>query len=263
MNLTSPRNVLLIVGVLGAASGPGMLASRTVKVDSSCTVATVQGGDTVWRIAEQNNITLDVIARNNPHIPNLSIIYPGDEIVLRCAEDKPPKQPKVEILNAVSMIKDWDKYREATEPCASGRTCWTWQAIIVAIHDAGFRGNDLITMASIAPGESNRIVDAVGDVEIQKQDWGPSHGVFQIRTLKSKTGTGTTRDKDRLDTLKGSAESAFDLYSAALDRRAKGWSNPVTKAVYTPFDDWTCFLIGNHLGQIDNVRQIATDLGAL
>ena len=53
-------------------------------------------------------------------------------------------------------------------------------------------------MTAIAQAESARNPGAVGDVALQNGTWGPSVGLFQIRTLKAETGTGSDRDIQRL-----------------------------------------------------------------
>lgn len=57
----------------------------------------------------------------------------------------------------------------------------------VATAIAGWAG-------SPTPGESHGRTDAMGDLGIQDATWGPSVGVWQIRSVKAETGTGGTRD---------------------------------------------------------------------
>lgn len=49
-------------------------------------------------------------------------------------------------------------------------------------------------MTQIALAESGGRLDAVGDVSLQNATWGPSVGLYQIRTVKAETGRGTDRD---------------------------------------------------------------------
>lgn len=63
---------------------------------------------------------------------------------------------------------------------------------------AGFDPPGAVIMAAVAAGESGLNPAAVGDVDLQSAQWGPSVGLPQIRTLKSETGTGGTRDIARL-----------------------------------------------------------------
>lgn len=59
---------------------------------------------------------------------------------------------------------------------------------------AGFTGDALVTIVAIGRRESGWDDAAQGDIAIQDQAWGPSVGVWQIRTLKNQTGTGGDRD---------------------------------------------------------------------
>lgn len=67
-----------------------------------------------------------------------------------------------------------------------------------AAYAAGFRGDALVNMIAIAGRESAYNPAAVGDEGLQTSTWGPSVGLFQIRTLKGETGSGTARDINRL-----------------------------------------------------------------
>lgn len=275
--ITSRRKTFASIAVLGATVLPGMAYASNVRLveDKSCSVVVVQPGDSTWKIAGKYNVTLDVIASLNPHIQNLSMIYPGDEIAVGCGKDKPVIVPQSVVAANVSH-PEWAQWRETKEPCGKS-TCWTWQAIIIALYDAGFRGNDLITMAAIVPGESGRQIKAVGDDTIADSTWGPSVGVFQIRTVNKQKGTGGTRDIMKLNvSLAANAEAAFEIYESSKVRRDKGEIiRPAInieangKLVYgdkrlrEAHDDWTCYQLGNHLGQLDTVRAIAAALGAL
>lgn len=52
-----------------------------------------------------------------------------------------------------------------------------------AAYAAGFRGTALIHAIAIAGAESAYNPNAKGDVELQTAKWGPSLGLFQIRSL--------------------------------------------------------------------------------
>lgn len=64
--------------------------------------------------------------------------------------------------------------------------------------EAGFTGDALVTIVAIAGRESGFNENAVGDVGIETAVWGPSVGLYQIRTLKAQTGTGSDRDINAL-----------------------------------------------------------------
>jgi hypothetical protein len=59
---------------------------------------------------------------------------------------------------------------------------------------AGLDPQAATTLTAIAGGESGYDTSALGDVGLQDAIWGPSVGLYQIRTLKSQTGTGGLRD---------------------------------------------------------------------
>lgn len=63
---------------------------------------------------------------------------------------------------------------------------------------AGLDPAQSVVATAVAMGESGLNPDAVGDVNIQTGDWGPSIGLWQIRSLKSQSGTGKSRDATRL-----------------------------------------------------------------
>ncbi len=79
--------------------------------------------------------------------------------------------------------------------------------------------------AAIAQGESGLNPGAQGDTSIQDSKWGPSVGLFQVRSLKADYGTGRTRDALRL------TDPAFNLASAKTI--SGGWTNAKPWTVYT------------------------------
>jgi hypothetical protein len=70
--------------------------------------------------------------------------------------------------------------------------------IYTLLLQGGFTPDKARLMTAIAQAESSRNPGAIGDVALQNGTWGPSVGLFQIRTLKSETGTGSDRDIQRL-----------------------------------------------------------------
>lgn len=59
--------------------------------------------------------------------------------------------------------------------------------------------------------------DAIGDKELANQTWGYSYGGFQIRSLRSHTGTGNYRDAERL------LDPQFNVRSARAIKLQQGW----------------------------------------
>lgn len=66
--------------------------------------------------------------------------------------------------------------------------------VVSAAIAAGFRGDALLTIVAIGHRESGWDATAQGDVSIMDGKWGPSVGVFQIRTLGAQAHTGGDRD---------------------------------------------------------------------
>lgn len=90
---------------------------------------------------------------------------------------------------------------------------------------AGFRGDDLARAVAIALAESGGRADAIGDTALQDRTWGPSMGLWQIRSKHAETGRGGLRDAMlNADPLRN-AGAAFALYRARKGR----------------FDDWSAF----------------------
>lgn len=83
---------------------------------------------------------------------------------------------------------------------------------------AGFTPGQAVTLDAIAGAESHWQTPDPGDVGLQTDVWGPSVGVFQIRTLKAETGTGRDRDIAWLESsLDHQAKAAYDISHGGTD----------------------------------------------
>jgi hypothetical protein len=94
---------------------------------------------------------------------------------------------------------------------------------------AGLSEAAAVIAVAVARGESQFRTDVEGDVTIQDATWGPSIGLWQIRSLKAQYGTGGVRDAARLK------EPSFNAASmAAISRRGSYWQpwSVYTKGVY-------------------------------
>lgn len=78
-------------------------------------------------------------------------------------------------------------------------------------YNAGFRGQNLIKAVAVSEAESGFNPSIQGDVGIQDAKWGPSIGLWQIRSLKAQKGTGQERDASRLMDPQFNAGSAFSI----------------------------------------------------
>jgi hypothetical protein len=63
------------------------------------------------------------------------------------------------------------------------------------VINAGFTGDQRVIGVAVVLAESGGRSDNRGDVDKQTKKWGPSIGLFQIRSLKAEKGSGGTRDE--------------------------------------------------------------------
>lgn len=117
-----------------------------------------------------------------------------------------------------SMGGSWDDAAPAPAGSAPSSSVAGVQAARAA-YNAGFRGEALVTALAIARGESGWRADAVGDVAIAGGQWGPSIGLWQIRSLVAQTGTGRERDAAALRNPAHNARSAWTISRGATDWR--------------------------------------------
>lgn len=72
---------------------------------------------------------------------------------------------------------------------------FTIEQIARVALNSGWSGEDAAIATAIAMAESSGNTSARGDTTIQTAKWGPSIGLWQIRSLKADRGTGRTRDE--------------------------------------------------------------------
>lgn len=77
----------------------------------------------------------------------------------------------------------------------------------------GLRGEALARAIAIAYGESRFNPNAEGDISLQNDKWGPSLGLWQVRSLKAQTNTGGPRDASRLKDPNFNASSMMSISS--------------------------------------------------
>lgn len=101
----------------------------------------------------------------------------------------------------------------------------------------GLTHEQAITATAIAWAESGLNPAAIGDVDLEDNTWGPSVGLFQIRSLRSDTGTGKERDVERL------GDPSFNTRSmVAISAGGTNWM------------PWSVYKNGRFLAHIDAVR---------
>lgn len=69
------------------------------------------------------------------------------------------------------------------------------EQIAAYAKNAGFASSEIGTMVAIALAESGGDTSALGDQALETREWGPSVGLWQIRSLNAEKGKGTERDE--------------------------------------------------------------------
>jgi hypothetical protein len=118
------------------------------------------------------------------------------------------------------------------------------KALIKTIAGKGFHGKALQTAYAVALAESGGRPNALGDVGLQDQKWGPSVGLFQIRSLKNwKAYNDPYRDAQRLPNPYYNSEAAYKKSNQG-----------------TNFNAWSTYTSGSflkHLGEAGSMAQAA------
>jgi hypothetical protein len=97
-------------------------------------------------------------------------------------------------------------------------TVLTLPQVAQAARDAGFQGEQLITAIAVSCAENGSHDPArLGDVSLENSTWGPSVGLWQIRSLRADYGTGRTRDQTHLTDPTFNARSAYSISSSGRD----------------------------------------------
>jgi hypothetical protein len=113
----------------------------------------------------------------------------------------------------------------------------TYAQVYALARAAGLTHEQAITATAITDGESGRDPGKVGDQSLADAKWGPSVGLWQIRTLRAETGTGGTRDINRLKDPTFNARSMF-----AESEHGTNWR------------PWTVYKSGEYVSSIPAVR---------
>lgn len=112
---------------------------------------------------------------------------------------------------------------------------------------AGFNRANAIIMTAISLGESGGDDSAKGDIGIQTATWGPSYGLYQIRTLKDQTGKGTDRDITHLaGDDAAQADAAYSISHGGTD-----------------FSPWTVYTTGKYQQYLDQAQKAASAADAV
>jgi hypothetical protein len=105
--------------------------------------------------------------------------------------------------------------------------------IYATAQAAGLSSAQAVIATAIALGESGGDDANVGDVSLQTDYWGPSVGLWQVRTVKSETGTGSDRD---IMALQGNpSRQARAMFN--ISNRGTNWTpwTVYTRGIYSRF----------------------------
>ncbi|HEX4223287.1 MAG TPA: hypothetical protein VHZ97_13050 [Pseudonocardiaceae bacterium] len=113
----------------------------------------------------------------------------------------------------------------------------TDQQVAQYAYDAGFRGDSLTTATAVALAESHGDSGQVGDVGLQNGTWGPSVGLWQIRSLNPGHGTAAEQaQRDQTANL-DPATNAQNAYSISQQgNNFNPWST-YTSGAYQQFNN--------------------------
>lgn len=103
-------------------------------------------------------------------------------------------------------------------------------------RSAGLNHNRAVTATAIALGESGLNPAAVGDTSLTDATWGPSVGLWQVRSLNAERGTGKTRDETRLSDPTFNARAMYEI-----SQGGRSWS------------PWTVYSTGAYKAHLDDV----------
>lgn len=239
--------------VAGCLALPSADAARLA--DPECYTHTVTRGDTLSSIARNYDTTLDALKAMNPQLaaPSYNLIYPGDEVAIVCLGDAEPPA-RVELPRTEWSAIKAEPYFECVINGRRYHHCVSDERIIVALFEMGWRGEELLTMASVAFAEGAPAIDAIGDEDLADAVWASSHGPFQIRAQWAADGTGAPRDRfalwnpaDPQASLEHGAWAARELF---LARKGK-------------FTDWSAFKNGSYMQFGSRMRAAAERIGAI
>ncbi len=108
---------------------------------------------------------------------------------------------------------------------------------------AGIPKSSLATMIAIADAESSFNTTAIGDTTLENAEWGPSVGLWQIRSVKAEYGTGQDRDSSRLTDPLFNAQAAYQISSGGVN-----------------FGAWTTYTSGKYLQYMTTAQAAASQL---
>jgi len=124
------------------------------------------------------------------------------------------------------------------------------QALMQALLAQGFRGKSLRTAFAVALAESGGRPSAIGDVDLQDKKWGPSYGIFQIRSLKNWQNHDGKGSSDPWRNAKKLRDPKFNI-EAAWVKSSKG----------KKWEAWSAYNNGAFTKFLDDADRVATKAG--
>lgn len=115
--------------------------------------------------------------------------------------------------------------------------------IATLARNAGWKGTDLPIAVAVALAESGGDTAARGDTGLVTSKWGPSIGLWQIRSLNAEKGKGTTRDELANVDPATNARHAHEIW------QGQGWG------------PWTTFGVGKYLLFMPRATAAVTGIG--
>jgi hypothetical protein len=112
----------------------------------------------------------------------------------------------VPLMSYRNLLKDGTSSPTTT---TGGGSKLSYADVFALARSAGLGSADATTATAIAAAESGLKPGAIGDVGLEDGTWGPSVGLWQIRSLKAQQGSGNTRDASRL------TDPVFNAHSMA------------------------------------------------
>lgn len=119
--------------------------------------------------------------------------------------------------------------------------------IYILARAAGFTWSAAQTAVAICLAESGGDPNQIGDTHLTTAKWGPSVGLMQIRSLKAETGTGKSRDANRLKDPLFNMKAAYTESAAGVNWTP--WSTYTTTDPKRSYKRYMATAIGARLSQ--------------
>lgn len=179
-------------------------------------------------------------------LSDISLKSASSPTVSSLIETLSPGEPKSyqDILKLIPE-KDREKFLNSIPDTYNGPVTTDKKSLMRTISSHGFTGKALRTAYAVSIAESGGRSNAVGDVNLQDEKWGPSIGLFQIRSLREwKKWNDPYRDAKRLP------EPGYNT-DAAMKKSHQG-SN---------WKPWTTYTQGSYLKHLAEADSMAANVG--